>query len=34
MPTVRERVYCVMRAWLTSPSFCTFSSDGTKTVSR
>ena len=26
-------MYCVMRAWPTSPSFCSFSSDGTTTTS-
>ena len=26
-------MYCVMRCWPTSPSFCSFSSEGTTTVS-
>ena len=26
-------MYCVIRCWPTSPSFCSFSSDGTTTVS-
>ena len=26
-------MYCVIRAWPTSPSFCSFSSDGETTVS-